>query len=195
MRLQVAQGLKPAGALGTARAASRSFGGADMVTVASGAGHAGPSCASDPARPRRGARVELGPEAMAEDREKRGTFPAGVGGRAAARTLRVAHLPCYRATVIRLFADGGTEDIFNGKPTRLARKTLPQNLWRVAARKLEQLDSVRFLDELGVPPGNRLEAMVRDRKGQYSIRINDQYRICFVWTETGPTDVEIVDYH
>ncbi len=109
--------------------------------------------------------------------------------------MRVAYLPCYRVIVIRLFADGGTEDIFNGKPTRLARKTLPRNLWRVAARKLEQLDSVRSLDELGVPPGNRLEAMVRERKGQYSIRINEQYRICFVWTETGPADVEIVDYH
>jgi proteic killer suppression protein len=65
----------------------------------------------------------------------------------------------------------------------------------VAARKLEQLDSVGLLDELRIPPGNRLEALPRDRKGQFSIRINDQYRVCFVWTEDGPDAVEIVDYH
>jgi len=61
--------------------------------------------------------------------------------------------------------------------------------------KLDQLDSVLSLDELRVPPGNRLEALAGDRKGQHSIRINDQFRICFRWTETGPTDVEITDYH
>ena len=65
----------------------------------------------------------------------------------------------------------------------------------IAARKLEQIDSVLELSELRVPPGNRLESLKGDRKGQHSIRINDQYRVCFVWTDTGPAEVEIVDYH
>ena len=97
--------------------------------------------------------------------------------------------------MIKSFVGAGTEDVFNGKNTKDARKTCPQDLWRVAARKLEQLDSVSVLDELRIPPGNRLEALARDRKGQYSIRINDQYRICFIWTGDGPDAVEIVDYH
>lgn len=70
-----------------------------------------------------------------------------------------------------------------------------RQLWNVARRKLEQLDSVVRLDELRVPPGNRLEALRKDRQGQHSNRINEQYRVCFVWTETGATQVEIVDYH
>ena len=65
----------------------------------------------------------------------------------------------------------------------------------VAERKLSQLDAAQTLDFLKAPPGNRLEALKDDRKGQHSIRINDQWRICFVWTAVGPTDVEIVDYH
>jgi proteic killer suppression protein len=93
------------------------------------------------------------------------------------------------------FKDEGTEDIFNGKNTRAARKTCPASLWKVAARKLDQLDSVTSSKELRVPPGNRLEALTSNRKGQQSIRINDQYRICFVWTDSGPNKVEIVDYH
>ena len=70
-----------------------------------------------------------------------------------------------------------------------------KKLWTIAVRKLDQLDSVLSLDELRVPPGNRLEALSKDRKGQHSIRINDQYRICFRWTDTGPINVEITDYH
>ena len=97
--------------------------------------------------------------------------------------------------MIKSFASAGTEDIFNGRNTKDARKTCPRDLWRVAARKLEQLDSVGLLEELRIPPGNRLETLSRDRKGQYSIRINEQYRVCFVWTEDGPEAVEIVDYH
>jgi proteic killer suppression protein len=93
------------------------------------------------------------------------------------------------------FRDKGTEDVFNGQTSRAAAKVCPQNLWRIAQRKLDQLDSVKLLDELRIPPGNRLEALKGDRKGQHSIRINDQYRICFVWTDPGPADVEIVDYH
>ena len=97
--------------------------------------------------------------------------------------------------MIQSFASSGTEDIFNGRNTKDARKTCPQELWRVAARKLEQLDSVSLLDELKIPPGNHLEPLSRDRKGQHSIRVNDQYRVCFVWTKDGPDAVEIVDYH
>jgi toxin HigB-1 len=66
---------------------------------------------------------------------------------------------------------------------------------RAALRKLAQLDLAQNLDDMRVPPGNRLEALSGDRKGQLSIHINDQYRICFRWTNEGPTDVEIVDYH
>ncbi len=97
--------------------------------------------------------------------------------------------------MIQSFKNTGTEDIFNGKNSRAARRACPQSLWRVATRKLDQLDSIDSLDELSVPPGNRLEALTGDRKDQHSIRINDQYRICFVWTDTGPDAVEIVDYH
>lgn len=97
--------------------------------------------------------------------------------------------------MIRSFKTVGTEDIFNGRRTRRARGTCPQTLWRVAQRKLDQLDSAQTLEELRIPPGNQLEALTRDRQGQHSIRINDQYRVCFVWTSEGPDDVEIVDYH
>ncbi len=93
------------------------------------------------------------------------------------------------------FGDDGTEDIFNGRNTQAARRSCPQSLWKVAARKLDQLDSVTTLAELNVPPGNRLEALSGDRQGQHSIRINEKYRICFVWAETGPDQVMIVDYH
>ena len=97
--------------------------------------------------------------------------------------------------MIQSFKNAGTEDIFNGRDTKAARRTCPSSVWKVAARKLDQLDSVTSLDELRIPPGNRLESLTGDRAGQHSIRINDQYRICFVWTETGPEEVEIVDYH
>lgn len=97
--------------------------------------------------------------------------------------------------MIVTFKDQATEDIFNGISSAIARKACPQAIWRIAARKLDQLDSAIFLEELRVPPGNRLEALSGDRKGQYSIRINDQFRICFKWSESGPDEVEIVDYH
>ena len=97
--------------------------------------------------------------------------------------------------VIRSFATIGTEDIFNGKNTAAARRTCPSALWAVAVRKLDQLDSVTALQELRIPPGNRLETLISTRKGQHSIRINDQYRICFKWTDLGTEAVEIVDYH
>ena len=97
--------------------------------------------------------------------------------------------------MIRSFKNKATEDIFNGINSKAARNTCPQSLWRIAFRKFDQLDSVEILDDLRIPPGNRLESLIGSREGQYSIRINKQYRICFVWTETGPSDVEIVDYH
>lgn len=93
------------------------------------------------------------------------------------------------------FKDQGTEDIFNGSNTKAARQTCPESLWKIAIRKLDQLDSVTVLRELSVPPGNRLEVLTGDRTGQYSIRINERWRICFVWSEGGPDEVEIVDYH
>ena len=78
--------------------------------------------------------------------------------------------------MIVAFKDKGAEDIFNGENTKAARKACPESLWKIAVRKLDQLDSVTALNELSVPPGNRLEALTGDRKGQHSIRINNQYR-------------------
>ena len=97
--------------------------------------------------------------------------------------------------MIVAFRGDGTEDIFNGRSSRRARRTCPPAIWRVARRKLDLLDSAAVLNDLKVPPGNRLEGLTGDRSGQHSIRINDQYRICFIWTEAGPDEVEIVDYH
>ncbi|MNY70630.1 Toxin HigB-1 [compost metagenome] len=76
----------------------------------------------------------------------------------------------------------------------MARK-LPQDMQRVALRKLRQLMAAATLDDLRIPPGNRLEALAGDRAGQHSIRINDQWRICFRWVDGNAHDVEIVDYH
>ncbi len=97
--------------------------------------------------------------------------------------------------MIQSFKNQATRDIFNGKVTKQALKICPRNIWKIASRKLDQLDSASILDELRAPPGNQLEALHRNRKGQHSIRINDQYRICFKWSENGPSDVEITDYH
>lgn len=97
--------------------------------------------------------------------------------------------------MIQSFKNKATEDIFNGVNSKAARKICPQKLWRIAFRKLDQMDSVEALGDLRIPPGNRLEALSKDRKGQHSIRINDQYRICFLWTDIGPIDVELTDYH
>ncbi len=104
-------------------------------------------------------------------------------------------MPCYREHMIRTFKNQGTEDIFDGKNSKAARKLCPQDLWRIAARKLEQVDSVTNLNDLKVPPGNRLEALSGNRVEQYSIRINDQYRVCFEWSNGNADNVEIVDYH
>ena len=92
--------------------------------------------------------------------------------------------------MIRSFKSPETEALFNGR--RVARFT---NLEKVATRKLQMLDDAVELSDLMAPPANRLEALRGDRKGQHSIRINDQWRICFAWTAAGPEQVEIVDYH
>ena len=101
----------------------------------------------------------------------------------------------FCSSMILSFANQATEDIYDGKNSSEARRILPRTLWNIAVRKLDQIDASVSLDDLRVPPGNRLEALKSDRVGQYSIRINDQYRICFVWNETDPSQVEIVDYH
>lgn len=92
--------------------------------------------------------------------------------------------------MIRSFADRDAEALFHG---RFARR-IGADLQRVAQRKLRQLHSAEMLHDLAAPPGNRLEALRGNRAGQHSIRINDQWRICFVWSEAGPERVEIVDY-
>ncbi len=97
--------------------------------------------------------------------------------------------------MIQTFNNTGTEDLFNGNHTKVARRLCPTSLWKIAARKLDQLDSVISLEQLKIPPSNRLEALTGSRQGQYSIRLNDQYRLGFIWTQSGPVQVEITDYH
>lgn len=93
------------------------------------------------------------------------------------------------------FKNEATADVFDGTYSAIARKLLPQDLWVATQRKLQVLNHAKQIGDLRVPPANRLEKLKGDRMGQYSIRINRQYRICFSWTEDGPADVEIVDYH
>lgn len=88
------------------------------------------------------------------------------------------------------FRDADTEALASGR--RVKRFA---NIETVARRKLRQLEIAGRLDDLRIPPGNRLKTLKRERTGQYSIRVNDQYRVCFRWTPAGPADVEIVDYH
>jgi toxin HigB-1 len=93
--------------------------------------------------------------------------------------------------MIRSFADRDAEALFHGRFSR----RIGADVQRAAQRKLRQLHNAEVLGDLAAPPGNRLELLRGDRGGQHSIRINDQWRICFTWTESGPVDVEIVDYH
>ena len=97
--------------------------------------------------------------------------------------------------MIDSFKNQGTADIFDGVNSKAASKICPESIWRIAVRKLDQIDSVTTIDELAVPPGNHLEKLSGNLEGQYSIRINDQYRICFEWLESDAQAVEIVDYH
>ena len=84
-----------------------------------------------------------------------------------------------------------TQAVYDGE----SPKGFPADLVKVARRKLRYLDAAIDLNDLRSPPGNRLEALRKDRAGQHSIRVNDQFRVCFIWTREGPTDVEITDYH
>ena len=93
------------------------------------------------------------------------------------------------------FADQGTTDIFYGVNSAAARRTCPQQLHSLAVRKLTALNRAEELEDLTLPPGNRLEALRGDRRGQHSIRINDRYRLCFSWRYRQATAVEIADYH
>jgi toxin HigB-1 len=93
--------------------------------------------------------------------------------------------------MIRSFADKQAERIWNGRSSR----AFPGDIQDRALRKLRQVDAARTLDDLRNPPGNRLETLRGDRSGQLSIRINDQWRICFHWSDGDATGVEIVDYH
>lgn len=97
--------------------------------------------------------------------------------------------------MITSFANRATEDLFNGVDSRAARKACPTDLWPVARRKLTQINRVRDLSELAAPPGNRLEKLRGDRAGEHSIRINDQYRVCFRWEGNYAKAVEVTDYH
>lgn len=97
--------------------------------------------------------------------------------------------------MIESFAGAATEAVFNGIDCKAARRSCPQELWPQARRKLDMLNAAVSLPALRFPPGNRLEALKGDRKGRHSIRINEQYRICFRWSDAGPQEVEIVDYH
>ena len=92
--------------------------------------------------------------------------------------------------MIQSFRCKDTQALFEGRCPRRFRA-----IQTVAERKLAQLDAAQTLDFLRAPPGNRLEALRGDRAGEYSIRVNDQFRVCFVWTASGPAEVEIVDYH
>jgi proteic killer suppression protein len=93
--------------------------------------------------------------------------------------------------MIKSFRDKETERIFN----RQISNKLPQDIQRIARKKLLMLDAAAQLNDLRTPPGNRLEALKKDRKGQHSIRINDQWRICFKWIDGDAYDAEITDYH
>lgn len=93
--------------------------------------------------------------------------------------------------MIRGFKDRAVKEIFDGGTP----KGFPSNLVKVARRKLLMVHAAAVLDDLRVPPGNRLEALKGDRKGQHSIRINDQFRVCFIWKDNGAEQVEITDYH
>ena len=97
--------------------------------------------------------------------------------------------------MIRSFHDQGTEGVLEGADASAARKACPRVLWSVARRKLDQLNAVRDLRDLAVPPGNRLDRLRGDRLGQHSIRINDPFRVCFRWEAGDALEVEIADYH
>lgn len=96
--------------------------------------------------------------------------------------------------MILSFRDSATADLYHGRNTSRARR-FPPDIVRVALRKLDMLNAARRLEDMRSPPGNRLEALSGDLDGFYSIRVNEQWRIIFVWSESGVSDVSLVDYH
>ncbi len=97
--------------------------------------------------------------------------------------------------MIQSYANQATRDVYDGVRSKAASKVCSSNLWGIARRKLDQLNWAAALEDMRAPPGHHLEKLRGDRMGQRSTRINDQFRICFAWTDRGPVDVEIVDYH
>ena len=97
--------------------------------------------------------------------------------------------------MIRSFRNRGTEDVFNGRDSKAARRVCPTELWPAARRRLSQLEYAATLGDLRLPTSNRLHPLWAERASQHSISINKEYRICFEWTESGPEHVEITDYH
>jgi toxin HigB-1 len=97
--------------------------------------------------------------------------------------------------MIASFADVGTRDVYDGADTKAARKTLSKELWSVARRKLDMLDAAHTLDDLKVPPNNKLKKLKKDLAGKYSIRINDQWRVIFAFAGGTASEVLIKDYH
>ncbi|HPQ96546.1 MAG TPA: type II toxin-antitoxin system RelE/ParE family toxin [Thiolinea sp.] len=116
-------------------------------------------------------------------------FPRG-GGATIDITVSVKRLALYHDAMIRSFKCKHTQALFEGENPRPFRA-----IKAAAERKLQMLNAAVTLDFLRSPPGNRLEALRGEREGQYSIRINQQWRVCFVWSDDGPCEVEIVDYH
>lgn len=112
-----------------------------------------------------------------------------------ARDLRAITEPIIIITVIRSFANHATEDLFNGRDTQRARSTCPAALWPVLRRKLDLVNKAISLEDLRIPPGNRLERLQGNRFGQHSIRVNQQYRVCFTWEDKHAYEVEVTDYH
>lgn len=113
-------------------------------------------------------------------------------GNAAARPAFAGHNGIrYHSAMIRDFRDSQTQRLFRREFVR----ALPSDVQRTALRKLAQLDAAVALNDLRLPPGNHLEALQGDRNGQHSIRVNDQWRLCFVWRDDGAQSVELVDYH
>lgn len=125
------------------------------------------------------------------------TAPAGTWTVRPSSIARLAlyHGRLYATPVIKGFHGRGTADVFNHVDSKRARKACPESLWSVARRKLNAVSAADRLEDLKVPPGNVLEALKGDRAAQHSIRINDQYRVCFRWTGTDAEDIEIADYH
>lgn len=97
--------------------------------------------------------------------------------------------------MIASFADQASEDLFNGVDSSRARRACPRMLWPIVRRKLDALELAVSLEDLRVPPGNQLKRLQGDRFGQYSIRVNQQYRICFLWKDGNAYNIEVTDYH